>query len=72
MDIEARLRVQEARNRQALSASVAAKTHYLALLDDPRSIRPPSNDHGNSGRTSAHANGESLRAWVTLRTLNKT
>jgi hypothetical protein len=34
MDIEARLRALESRYRQALSASVAAKAHYLALLDE--------------------------------------
>jgi hypothetical protein len=37
MDIEARLRALESRYRQALSASVSAKAHYLALLDEPNS-----------------------------------
>jgi hypothetical protein len=37
MDIEARLRALESRYRQALSASIAAKAHYLALLDEPSS-----------------------------------
>jgi hypothetical protein len=35
MDIEARLRALESRYRQALSATVSAKAHYLALLDEP-------------------------------------
>jgi hypothetical protein len=37
MDIESRLRALESRYRQALSASVAAKAHYLALLEEPSS-----------------------------------
>jgi hypothetical protein len=37
MDTEARLRALESRYRRALSASVAAKAHYLALLDEPGS-----------------------------------
>ncbi len=38
MDIEVRLRALESRYRQALTASIAAKAHYLALLDDPSSV----------------------------------
>lgn len=34
MDIEARLRKLELRYRTALSAAVAAKAHYLALLGE--------------------------------------
>ena len=37
MDIEARLRALESRYRQTLSATVAAKALYLALLDEPNS-----------------------------------
>jgi hypothetical protein len=37
MDIDARLRALESRYRQALSAAVAAKAHYLAMLDEPSS-----------------------------------
>jgi hypothetical protein len=37
MDIEARLRSLESRYRKMLSAAVAAKAHYLALLDEPGS-----------------------------------
>lgn len=39
MDIEDRLRALESRYRQALSATVAAKVQYLALLGEPG--RPP-------------------------------
>jgi hypothetical protein len=43
MDIESRLRTLESRYRHALIASVAAKAHYLALLDEtgstPASIK---------------------------------
>jgi hypothetical protein len=35
MDIEDRLRALESRYRQALSATVAAKAQYLALLGEP-------------------------------------
>jgi hypothetical protein len=35
MDIESRLRKLESRYRAALSASVAAKSHYLALFGEP-------------------------------------
>jgi hypothetical protein len=35
MDIESRLRKLESRYRAALSASVAAKSHYLALAGEP-------------------------------------
>ena len=35
MDIEARLRKLEARYRAALSATVAAKAHYLSLAGEP-------------------------------------
>jgi hypothetical protein len=34
MDIEARLRALESRYRQAANAAVAAKAHYLAILDE--------------------------------------
>jgi hypothetical protein len=37
MNIEAQLRSLESRYRHALSATVAAKARYLALLDEPRS-----------------------------------
>jgi hypothetical protein len=37
MDIEDRLRALESRYRKALSASIGAKAHYLALLDEPKS-----------------------------------
>jgi hypothetical protein len=39
MDIEVRLRKLESRYRAALSATVAAKANYLALVDEP-SARP--------------------------------
>jgi hypothetical protein len=35
MDIEVRLRRLETRYRAALSAAVAAKAHYLALVGEP-------------------------------------
>ncbi len=35
MDVEARLRELESRYRSALSATVAAKANYLALIGDP-------------------------------------
>ena len=35
MDIESHLRKLESRYRAALSATVAAKAHYLALVDEP-------------------------------------
>jgi hypothetical protein len=35
MDTEDRLHALESRYRAALSASVAAKAHYLALLEEP-------------------------------------
>ena len=37
MDIEKRLRTLESRYRQTLSAAIAAKALYLALLDAPGS-----------------------------------
>jgi hypothetical protein len=37
MDIDALLRALEVRYRHALSASVSAKAHYLALRDEPSS-----------------------------------
>jgi hypothetical protein len=37
MDIEDRLRALESRYRKALSASIGAKAHYLARLDQPNS-----------------------------------
>jgi hypothetical protein len=37
MDIEARLRSLESRYRKTLSSTIAAKAHYLALLDEPGS-----------------------------------
>jgi hypothetical protein len=37
MDIEDRLRALESRYRNALSASISAKAHYLARLDEPNS-----------------------------------
>jgi hypothetical protein len=37
MDIEDRLRALESRYRKALSASIGAKAHYLAGLDEPNS-----------------------------------
>lgn len=37
MNIEARLRLLESRYRKMLSGTIAAKAHYLALLDEPRS-----------------------------------
>jgi hypothetical protein len=37
MDIEDRLRALESRYRKALSASIGAKAHYLARLDEPNS-----------------------------------
>ena len=37
MDIEARLRSLESRYRKALSGAIAAKAHYMALLDEPGS-----------------------------------
>jgi hypothetical protein len=37
MDIETRLRKLESRYRSALSGSVAAKAHYLALAEEPSS-----------------------------------
>jgi hypothetical protein len=37
MDIEARLRALESRYRQTLSGAIAAKAHYLALLEEPGS-----------------------------------
>ena len=37
MDIEDRLRALESRYRHALSASISAKAHYLAILDEPGS-----------------------------------
>jgi hypothetical protein len=39
MDIESRLRALELRYGQLLSAAAAAKGHYLALLDEPGSIK---------------------------------
>jgi len=39
LDIEARLRKLESRYRAALSATVAAKAHYLALAGEP-SVTP--------------------------------
>jgi hypothetical protein len=35
MDIEAQLRKLESRYRAALSAAVAAKAHYLAVIGEP-------------------------------------
>jgi hypothetical protein len=35
MDIEVRLRKLESRYRLALSATIAAKARYLAILDEP-------------------------------------
>ena len=35
MDVESRLRKLESRYRAGLSATVAAKAHYLALVDEP-------------------------------------
>jgi hypothetical protein len=37
MDIEARLRSLESRYRKTLSGAIAAKAHYLALLEEPGS-----------------------------------
>jgi hypothetical protein len=37
MDIDARLHRLEIRYRAALSGAVAAKAHYLALVDEPSS-----------------------------------
>lgn len=37
MDIEARLRSLESRYRKTLSGTIAAKAHYLALLEEPGS-----------------------------------
>jgi hypothetical protein len=39
MDIESRLRKLEARYRAALSATVAAKAHYLSLSGEPSATR---------------------------------
>lgn len=38
MDIEGRLRQLECHYRATLSASVAAKAHYLALLGEPSAL----------------------------------
>jgi hypothetical protein len=40
VDIEGRLRQLERHFRATLSASVAAKTHYLALVDEPSALPP--------------------------------
>jgi hypothetical protein len=37
LDIETLLRSLESRYRKMLSGTIAAKAHYLALLDEPRS-----------------------------------
>ncbi len=37
MDIETLLRSLESHYRKMLSGTIAAKAHYLALLDEPRS-----------------------------------
>ena len=59
MDIDNGLRIPESRYRKALSASIGAKAHYLARLDEPNST-PAS--------PSTHVDGSSPVAWAKSKT----
>jgi hypothetical protein len=64
MDIEDRLRALESRYRKALSASIGAKAHYLALLDEPNSTPASIKRARVQWGPSMHVDGNSQAGWA--------